>query len=484
MKLTDHFKTFLAETVNLNDTRITLLESSVEALKTFIRGSTWPPTITGWAEQGSWAHKTIIKPVKDRPFDADLMVFVKPVAGWDAKRYITELKAIFLANGTYKDKVRRFSHCVTIEYAGERKIDIAPVIVNREGITRLEVCNLDTNEFERTEPGLYTDWLIERNGWTGGNGLRKVTRLLKYLRDIKTTFTCPSVLLTTLLGNQINILDQYSTTAFTDTPTALKTIVGRLDNWLQANPTLPTVVNPTLTTETFSSAWDDSKYANFRDKIHTYREWIDDAYSEANQDESIGKWRRVFGEEFAASVVIEKAASVSRSSDLLTAASHTVIAAATDLVARFAQFGRTALPDDFDRLPHKQRPRWKVAATSTFNVSVAASLHSGRNGRWIETIDIDRRCPLPKQYWMQFQLRTSTGTPLAGDYDIHWRVTNTDEEANRAGCLRGGFERANDGSSHWEQLAYRGVHTVEAFVVRKRDQHLVAQSAPFYVVIE
>jgi hypothetical protein len=84
---------------------------------------------------------------------------------------------------------------------------------------------------------------------------------------------------------------------------------------------------------------------------------------------------------------------------------------------------------------------------------------------------------------MQFQVRTGTGTPLAGDFDIHWRVTNTDEEAQRASCLRGGFEKANDGVSHWECLEYRGVHSVEAFIVRRRDNMLVAQSAPFYVVV-
>ena len=34
-----------------------------------------------------------------------------------------------------------------------------------------------------------------------------------------------------------------------------------------------------------------------------------------------------------------------------------------------------------------------------------------------------------------------------------------------------------------EQLAYRGVHLVEAFVIRKRDDLLIGQSAPFHVVI-
>ena len=36
----------------------------------------------------------------------------------------------------------------------------------------------------------------------------------------------------------------------------------------------------------------------------------------------------------------------------------------------------------------------------------------------------------------------------------------------------------------WERLSYRGVHMVEAFLIRKSDDTLVGRSAPFYVVIE
>jgi len=63
-------------------------------------------------------------------------------------------------------------------------------------------------------------------------------------------------------------------------------------------------------------------------------------------------------------------------------------------------------------------------------------------------------------------------------------VTNTDKQAAAAKQLRGGFEKPNDGASRWESLEFRGVHTVEAFVVRQRDNRLVAQSDPFHVVIE
>lgn len=480
MKLKDHFDTFLDEVVNLNATRLQLLENSVEVLKDVVRGSTWPPRIRSWAGQGSWAHQTIIKPVKDRPFDADLLIYVDPVEGWDAKRYLSELKAVFSTLGAYADKVRRYSHCVTIEYAGDRKIDIAPIIVNRGGLTRLEVCNFDSNAFELSEPRLYTDWLIERNGWTGGNGLRKVTRLIKYLRDIKTTFSCPSVLLTTLLGERITAADASNSSDFVDVPTALRTVVSRLDDWLQANASCPTVRNPVLWSETFSDAWNDVRYTNFRERIHTYRGWIDAAFEELDRDESILKWRRVFGDEFARAVTIEKADQAADEATLLTE----IAAVGADLVARFTRLGKLALPRDFDRrLAHKQRPSWRALASPAFPVHVEATLHTSKNGTWLDTLDAFRTTPLNKGQHLNFKARTQTGMPLAGDYSVHWRVTNTDAEARKAGCLRGGFERSNEGATRWEELSYRGVHTVEAFVVRQRDNTLVAQSEPFYVVV-
>lgn len=311
--------------------------------------------------------------------------------------------------------------------------------------------------------------------------LRKTTRLVKYLRDIKTTFTCPSVLLTTLLGERITVADAFNTADFADVPTTLRTIITRLDDWLQANPTQPTVRNPVLVTEVFSDAWDDTRYANFRDRIHTYRTWIDEAYEEADRDESILKWRRVFGDEFAAGVVVEKGERAADEASLITE----VAAAGLDLVTRFARLGRLALPRGFDRrLAHKQRPIWRALETPAFRVRVEASVHTGRNGVWLETLGHDHAAPQPKGRHLNFKARTQTGLPLAGDYAVHWRVTNTDAEARRAGCLRGGFERSNEGSTRWEELSYRGVHTVEAFVVRQRDSVLVAQSEPFYVVVE
>ena len=124
MKLVDHFKTFLRSEVNLNDTRVSQLGASVEAVQKAIKASGWGPKILDFDAHGSWAHGTIIKPLTGGEFDADLLVIVEPVEGWEAKDYINKLGAFFDGHGTYKDKVHRYSHCVTIEYAGERRIDI------------------------------------------------------------------------------------------------------------------------------------------------------------------------------------------------------------------------------------------------------------------------------------------------------------------------------------------------------------------------
>jgi hypothetical protein len=176
---------------------------------------------------GSWAHKTIIRPVDNGEFDADLIVFVEHVEGWTAATYIDELYKAFRDNATYKDKVKRSSHCATISYANDKKIDITPCLTNRIQPKQFEVCNRTKDQFERSEPKLYTDWLVEKNGYSGSNNFRKVTRLIKYLRDIKESFTCSSVLLTTILGHCITSADKGSED-FADTTTALRTVFGRM----------------------------------------------------------------------------------------------------------------------------------------------------------------------------------------------------------------------------------------------------------------
>ncbi|MCW5595257.1 MAG: hypothetical protein KIT42_05225 [Rhodocyclaceae bacterium] len=478
MKLHEHFKTFLDDHVNLNTTRIELLESSVEAVQDAVKNSSWGPTIDSFAAQGSWAHGTIIKPLPGKEFDADLIVFVKPKEGWTAKDYVNTLVTTLNGISTYKDKVRRYSHCATIEYAGERRIDITPCVKNRQYTGQVEVCNRGTDAFELSAPVAYTQWVKDKNAIAGGNDLKKVTRLLKYLRDIKGNFTCPSFLFTTLLGYRVSDSDA-GTAAFADLTSTLKTLVGRLDDWLQARPTVPSVLNPVLFSETQSAGWDQTQYSNFRDKINLYRGWIDDAYNEPDRDESIGKWQRVFGEDFAAGEAKE-AGRVSES-ELKTQGALVAKGRFQDFVEMVKALGAQVIPSRFTRLPYIKRPRWRPVDVQ-LSVKVNADLYTAKNGNRIRQVSALE--PLQRGDWLKFTAVNNVGVPFPSDYEVQWRVTNTDQAAYDAKQLRGDFYPSDSGSSRMEHLEYRGVHFVEAFLIRKSDKRLAGQSRPFYVLID
>jgi hypothetical protein len=369
---------------------------------------------------------------------------------------------------------------VTVSYANDKKIDVAPCLTDRTNA--LEVCNRTANQFEQTEPKQYTEWLLQQNSYSGSNSFRKVTRLVKYLRDIKGSFSCSSVLLTTLLGYMIDPQDQQSND-LVDTPTALKTIFGRLDDELQRHVTRPSVKNPFLPTQDFADAWTEVQYNNFRDKIHMYREWIDDAFSEEDRIESIAKWRRVFGDDFAKGVAIDEGKSVSKA---LVASVKTTLAEASqfsgDLVDLIKRFGARILPASFDKKSYMEAPKWKPSGQN-ISVTVRADLHRSKYGPRVGAVQPLE--PLQAGNWLNFKAYTNTGLPFdPSDYVVMWRVTNTDEAAANNNELRGKFEKPENDNSRWESLKYRGVHLVEAFLIRKRDDKMMGKSAAYRVMIE
>ena len=291
MKHKDCFDIFLKNVVNLNSTRIENLKGKVmsvnEYLKTHLEGY---QTIE---IQGSYAQKTIIKPVDDHEFDSDILLYIKKNEDFQAKDYIGELYNLLKNNGNYRDIVHRRTRCVVLDYAGEFHLDIVPC-VEQNGETY--ICNRDENKFELTDGTGYRDWLSGKNTITNGN-LKRATKLLKYLRDFKETFTVKSILLTTLLGNLISDSDSgYD--YFNDIPTVLVTISERLNKYLQEREAMPVVYNPVLPKEEFNRHWDQNTYSNFRDKFKLYYNKINDAYESKDHNESVRKWREVFGDAF------------------------------------------------------------------------------------------------------------------------------------------------------------------------------------------
>ncbi len=289
-KRTEDFNRFIADHVNINQTRLDRLNTSVAAVSEFLSQNL--DRYVKVERQGSYALRTIIRPVNGHEYDADLLLFMKFDGSKSPRDYVDAVYQCLKNSSVYADKIRRKTRCVVVDYAGEFHLDIVPSVAYG---TNQYICNRLTDEFEITDGTGFRDWFNEKNRVTNGN-LKRVTRLMKYLRDYKQTFTAPSILLTTLIGNAIYDSDDDSN--FKTVPDTLMTVSRRINGFLQSWPTIPTISNPVLPQENFTRHWDETKYLNFRDKFNRYTELICQAYEEEDPQESLKLWRQLFGESF------------------------------------------------------------------------------------------------------------------------------------------------------------------------------------------
>ena len=448
MKLTEHFDTFMSDEVNLNQTRIDSLKARVDTIITTLESfEEYADILIETSPQGSWAHRTIIKPAGNGGFDADLVAFMKPHKEWTPADYIENLYTQFKAHGTYASKVSRKTRCVTIQYANEFSIDVVPC-VRKSGflVTTSEwILNRSENIEEQANPDGLSDWFKKQNGYVGKNYLIKVVRLLKYLRDIKQTFSVKSVLLTTLVGERVTSWDEslIFDSEFSDLPTTLRIIIKRLDTYLQENPDMPKVSNPSLPSESFTRNWDQDKYSNFRDCIHRYAEWIEDAYVEEDRDESILKWRRVFGDDFAKSVNLDE------STNALAVVQN-------------------------EDLSHVEQPQWPVLPAG--RIVVAATLHAEKEGDYKGTYRSNGPV-LKSGTWLHFSAQHS----FVDSVSIKWQVVNTGYVARLARALRGDVSKS--GQDIWEHTEYKGSHWVECFALDAKKGICLGRSGRFFVNI-
>ena len=165
MKHAEYFKNFLIDHVDLNKSRLEKLERRVETitnlLKDKLRG------YRKYSQQGSYAHKTIIRPVRDNDeFDADILVFIKD-DNFDPNKftdYVSEVYRIFKEDGNYKDKVHKNTRSVKLDYSGDFHLDIVPCVEHKNDHY---ICNIGEKKFEPTDGDGYKEWLIKKkqNCW-------------------------------------------------------------------------------------------------------------------------------------------------------------------------------------------------------------------------------------------------------------------------------------------------------------------------------
>lgn len=433
MKFVDAFESFLRTEVNLNKTRLNTLEDRLSAVESFIAGeATFGPAFLELIPAGSWAHRSIIKPVatNDR-FDADVLLSMEDQPEWEPKDYIENLYWAFRASGNYKDRLQRKTRCLRIIYAGEFHIDLVPFI-ERAGLNyianRLEP--EETGKLEASNPVAFTDWIDERQRLTNGSFI-KVVRLLKYLRDYKNTFSCKSIILTTLLGEQVNEIEaMLAPDRYRDVPAVLNTLLGKLADSLPL--TMPAVFDPGGTGDNFTDRyWEGWNYDNFRAQIQRYATKVDAAYAETSRLKAIAAWQEIFGEEFDPDTL--------------------------DRVAALAPLSASVPWEQEEQI----QDRFPVKIDPDYRLKIKGEVVPKAGFR---NLDLTQRgYRVGKRRTLKFRVVNLT---VPGPYDIYWKVRNGDREAHDANQLRGEIRKDDGSRIKTEPTLYKGTHYVECYVVK------------------
>lgn len=296
MKHEKEFHDFLIKEVNINQKRIDTLNHRVQEVSEFL--SQELPGYQKVERQGSYALKTIIKPRNNGEYDADILVYMKADKSKRARGYLNEVYNCIEQLKNNNSEIRIKTRCVMVNYPGEFHLDIVPCIIQPNGQYR--ICNGDENKFEPTDGSAYRNWFNDKTVITSGN-LKLVVRLLKHLRNHKNNLDVPSILLTTFAGNNVhdNETSDKAKAKFNSLPDTLLIVSRRINAFLQSTSSMPRMRNPALKSERFTNRrWDQDKYRSFKNQFRVYYEKIKDAYHEPNEQESLRKWRDLFGPNF------------------------------------------------------------------------------------------------------------------------------------------------------------------------------------------
>ena len=294
MKNNDEFQQFQRDHVVLNSTRREALNTHMQALDSFLSNNL--PGFRKTERQGSHALGTIIRPTADDvKADADMLVIVDFLTT-DHRLYIPQLERTLMDSDTYRDKVEVKNKCVTVHYSESSKLEVDLVhCVESNG--RHYICPRDGGGFQETDGTGYREWFNRKNEITSGN-LKRVVRLLKYARDHRARFECPSIVLTTLAAETINQSDRGNESVSTQAD-ALTTVLNRMSEKLDNIQHPPRIVNPALPSEEFDPKWTPAEYSRFKNVIRQMANDAKSALRETDKKKAIAKWRKVCGEKFS-----------------------------------------------------------------------------------------------------------------------------------------------------------------------------------------
>lgn len=424
------FNLFLRDHVNLNQSRLDTLHSRVSSLDTALEESTiLEDKLEGsLVPQGSFAHRTIIKPLSGNDFDADVLLPMAEEDDWEPKKYTLELKKALDAVPRYAEKTVLGKRCVTIQFSNDFHIDVVPFIERADGKTY--ITHRTRNEYIRQDPTAFTDWFDEQNGTTNGH-LVRVIRLVKWLRD-RSSIDCPSVVLAALLAERVKSfagIDDYGNVATTFTA-----LLEDLRDYLELHSVPPWVddrIGQNLADRLTQTGFDNLK-SQLKRWARLAREALD-----ATASESVDKWKKLFGGSFGAS---STNSTLALSASAVPTYEHQMVPGELTITERFGYPERRSAADTF-RIVGRMSPTKK-----------------GR-GRYRPLSANGNLVPIGRS--LQFEIQ---GCTVQEPYDVYWKVRNAGPEAASRKAFRG--EILKRGNRIEETSDFPGAHWVQAWIVK------------------
>lgn len=441
--------------------------------------------------QGSFLLGTVVKPVgREGEYDIDLVCLLQI-----QKEDITQEKL--------KDKVgdrlrarkdiavilESSRRCWVLNYPKKPEMpgfhmDVLPAIPNEERqSTGILLTDTELRNWQKSNPLAYAEWFKQRmrvvfmktktvlaqslgveieevSDWQVKTPLQRCVQLLKRHRDIyfygDKDSKPVSIVITTLAGHA------YENE--TDIQDALDLIIKRMPRFIENRNGKLWVQNPVDENENFADKWNE-----YPERCAAFIEWlakVKDDFSKFSRAKNVHEGIDALKEPMGSATMAKVASDLGASQGSLLPG----VVEVAPVVPKLGNTDHALKPEAHFQLIENMGYQAKVFGDGYRKIG-------RKKGQKLLSITDN---PVSKEMYLKFRVETNVPEP----YSVQWQVTNTGDEARRAGGLRGDFYSSEDSSRQirWEHTKYRGTHWVKAFIINQEGK-CVAQSREFLVKI-
>ena len=413
------FDTFLRN-IEPSKTTVQYVSSVQNSLRDYLRQhKTYSNVHKETFLSGSYAKHTSIRPTKeDNKRDVDIIVVTTHSQDDDSSKVLQELYDVLVASSTYRSATIQH-HSVGIELS-QLSIDVVPVIVDKDDDSLYWIADSKDGTWTNSDPKGHRNWSTETNRNNNTN-YKPLVKIFKWWRRKH----CPGgvkypkgITLEKLIAD--NLGDSSASTEDFLIETMQNIVSAYKKAYVDAGIN-PYIDDPSgkIDSNDLLAGYTTDDFKGFILKLDEHIKLLNDNGSESET------WRTILGTEFPKN---------QESKSL-----YNLLACKT--------------------ASHRQKSAWPMARGSAVIVTLRVE---GADGSYVAYESNGR--PLSKHCSLHFKALTGVKAP----YTVKWQITNTGDEATRAGCLRGDFYDSNEGvNGREESTLYTGTHAVQCFVIKR-----------------